>query len=1205
MPVCPNKKSPAWESLNKGLKDKNPKKSDKEIEAMAYVAFFRKGDIPTVDEAVSLLFKGKTKKMNDEAKAAFRAFRFAKTEGGREKAREQKEFAARVREYLSTSETLRGALTPKQIGAIVRRASDIGTSEKAFERFTQYFDKVVQDANYDARMKEIRDLQKKAAKQKTALSLVIKEFTKINPEDIPLNAIDKYRKSLEDIVGEIKNPAGIRDMFYDVMGYITNARKDKEFENVKTIASAEKIFKQIKDNPLENVDDYKDAIRKTNALKRKLNELLEDGSIEQADYDAISKEIALNEEDFQERNKEAISAIKRDLRLEIASKEIKPKYKLTEQEQLLVEDIEDMKDIDRLSVSELYKLNESIDVANESYIDVKNLQDVLNAYNALDAKKVGEQLNKMKDNDKKTEEIVRRLMSKDDTFWEYVMGIPVSKAGEVYLQLITPYRKGIGQYVKAVNDTRKAMFLIEKQSKLSKEQHNKVGMIVHFLQEHARQFDPKYQGLKDIGKRDEFNKKLFDKKYTDKINSQETTKMLQGVYNSIPKGKDGKVDINDVYEDFVKGGNKYLTEAEREYLNLYWQISDNSMASKQEYANALRGRPFEKIDFYMPREEYTSSRLASAESPVTAARDNTNIKIKSSTGIERTARDIIDSDIPKTDFSYLMNKALSNTARDYHLTKMLQDLNNRLNTAYKNTDGNKHKYLDALVERMMEGLKIEINSKEVDASFEFVDKILNASAIKMLANPIRTFVAELPSGVVSYPIRGGTLGRGWAQMVKSDKTISDIKGFTNSPLAIKENIQAKFDADAQKVRVPSRLQKYVSWNSAFTERVINSSIWYPRFEDAFLEASGVKFNEKSYNSDPEYRRKYKSEINEAGTIADRETQEIIGSTTTASARATIDDIITTGAAKVRNAFTKEPIKSQLSAKSTWGRINAFMGGFVYRDYTQFFKGFKEASDGIRNGDVNVAYKGLLKPIGVMLSNATYGYMSAVAYIIQKYVVAYASQLMGFDREKELEEIDKLADKILKPKDALLELTKTGTQVMMGKYGSDSRIFVLGVGTLAYYAAKDDETKAAIREFVKDVSFQNIPKLDKIKSGYYGKSQAEAEIALAGAKSIATASAGLEALVNEAGGIADASKLVDKLFNGEDLGNKESLAQALSFAFSTAQILLIYTKGISIPESRKIQSMIDQMTQEAKKGKRKGAGGGIRMGGMGGGMKMGQ
>ena len=56
MIICPNKTSPAWKRLVQDIKDKF-KTDDKKAEDLAYLAFFRHGDIPSSDEAFLLLQK--------------------------------------------------------------------------------------------------------------------------------------------------------------------------------------------------------------------------------------------------------------------------------------------------------------------------------------------------------------------------------------------------------------------------------------------------------------------------------------------------------------------------------------------------------------------------------------------------------------------------------------------------------------------------------------------------------------------------------------------------------------------------------------------------------------------------------------------------------------------------------------------------------------------------------------------------------------------------------------------------------------------------------------------------------------------------------------------------------------------------------------------------------------------------------------------
>lgn len=229
MPVCPNKKSPAWESLTKGLKEKDPKKSDKEIEAMAYVSFFRKGDIPTLKEAVDILFQGKTKKLKDEAKAAFRGFRFAKTEGAREKAREQKVFAKMVSDYLSSTEELRGYVAPKQVNSIVKKASSIGTSERSFKKFMDYFDRVIDNANYDADLSTGVSLQKKLTDPFADAAPLIKRMKSVPLDSLSPENLIEFNRIAEQYVSSKKSPG----------------QKGYEPFNV---TQAEKAFKSIEDS---------------------------------------------------------------------------------------------------------------------------------------------------------------------------------------------------------------------------------------------------------------------------------------------------------------------------------------------------------------------------------------------------------------------------------------------------------------------------------------------------------------------------------------------------------------------------------------------------------------------------------------------------------------------------------------------------------------------------------------------------------------------------------------------------------------------------------------------------------------------------------------------------------------------------------------------------------------------------------------------
>lgn len=209
MPICPNKIMPEWKALIQGLKERNPKATDADIDAMAHLAFIRQGDgkIPVTEDAVRYLFKGKTKKLKEDLKEAFKAFKIGKQVAAKDITTAQKEFASRVSEYLKGSERIRGVLTDKQIAAIVRRANKIGASEKAFKRFTDYYERVVDDANYDANVADAKRLQKQLTNAFANAAPLINKMRRISPEDLTAKQLLKFNEIAQNFV-DSKKPVG-------------------------------------------------------------------------------------------------------------------------------------------------------------------------------------------------------------------------------------------------------------------------------------------------------------------------------------------------------------------------------------------------------------------------------------------------------------------------------------------------------------------------------------------------------------------------------------------------------------------------------------------------------------------------------------------------------------------------------------------------------------------------------------------------------------------------------------------------------------------------------------------------------------------------------------------------------------------------------------------------------------------------------------
>lgn len=1261
MPICPNKSSQEWKDLVSKLSEEHGEKA----ESIAKFLFFKKGDIPTIEEARNILSSGRavsiSKDVRTQLKTFFSAIKEGKTEGelagamaqGKSMAKEmrllaegkdkkiialldkldkkeisidelknrikelgyesmwkeaearlaveisgkaagrkegrleerktQKEFANRVSKYL---EELKGTgkISDSQAATIARRAGRVGTSELAFAKFSEYVDKVVTIADYENKINEIKSLQEAARKIKSPLSSEIKLFTNINPENIPESMLTKYKQALDEVTGKVPNPSLMKEMTFDIQSIKDSSVKEKTFENIKTIDQAQKAFQDIYGAEIKSIEDYKDIIRKTNYLKRKLNDLLDKGDIEQEQYDDVSNYVALEQKAFEQKYASEIEQIKNEFINDIKSEKIEPKYKITKQESELIEDINNITEdeLKRLSVEDLYILNEASSVANDSYIDVAKFYDVKTSVDALYADKVAEQLNGIKKTSRKESEIAKKLMFRDDVFWEGILGLPPTRIGDLYLQIITPFRKGVSDYVDNKKRIQKSIYdIVEKHlspkdvlgkikvmTPLLKKKYieektksvNKIGMIAHYLQEYMSQFNSELKNIKDIGTRDEFALKLYDEKYTDKIDSENTLKMMRDVYESLPKDENGKVNPRDVYDDFVNKGGKYLNDAERSLAEDMWELFDKEVTDKQEYANNLRNRDLKRIPFYMSRSYYTSSDLPTGESTFSISAKGDGLKIASQFGKERVAKDIMNTDLPKTDFVYLMNKSANETARDYNITKTLQDLNKRFETVYKDLEPGNRKYMKAVASRIKEALEKELKGSASDAGADMIDKILSAKSIIVLADPIRTFIAELPSGVVSYPIRSGVGIKAYSEIFKNAELANKLKDFTRSPIRIKENINSNFDLDTRQIVLNPKLNEAAKWLSGFTEAHLNNMIWMPKFRDAFKDLTGLEFDAVKFNTDESYRRKYKREIDNAGSISDNETQAIIGPTTTASGRLYVENI-----------FTKLISDKPLKTTSGWGKIVSYLGGYTYRESIDFSRALNAFARRLKDGEGLSSLTELSRPLGIAAGLITYGYLSKINYYVRSYA---ASQISGDNSQEEYarQQIKQMLDY----QGVAQELIANAYQIMGGRYGAEARMAIQAIGTAGYYWSNDKETKDFIDKTVQNITFQRIPKIETKKGKAVSYLSERQQLGLAVVNNIVIASNVVDYLTDALNVAAeDIPDLLTKLSNNELTGDDKEKAEALRIVLTFAELTML-TKGLAIPLQKTIQKSLDDV-----------------------------
>jgi GNAT superfamily N-acetyltransferase len=114
---------------------------------------------------------------------------------------EQQRTAEEVVEIIKAMELL-GPVRPKQAQALAKRAAKvIWTSEKSVEAFSEYAAKVVENANYDADLREAKDAQKRAKQLSTQKKVAMSPQREVleDVSKIPVNKLDDPRMFAEAV----------------------------------------------------------------------------------------------------------------------------------------------------------------------------------------------------------------------------------------------------------------------------------------------------------------------------------------------------------------------------------------------------------------------------------------------------------------------------------------------------------------------------------------------------------------------------------------------------------------------------------------------------------------------------------------------------------------------------------------------------------------------------------------------------------------------------------------------------------------------------------------------------------------------------------------------------------------------------------------------------------------------------------------------
>jgi hypothetical protein len=332
--VCPPKQGPLAESSgwNKLVKDIKERFDLDDIRALklAEIAFYKKGEMPSSEEAISILSnKGKDytktslkEKMRDfatglktgmdkgflagqmrqgrsmaedirgleqqvasgeitqkdlearvkelkyevgfkeaEARLAgeIAGKRTGRKEGVDKQRAFQKEFAARVKDYLKTNEKFKGKINEKQMDAIVNKAAKIGTSERAYAKFTDYVDKVIEKENYAEDLSEGTSLRSKIKRSFADSDDFVKRMKKLDIEKLSPDELIEFNKLSKDYISSTKP--------ITAEGYTP-------FEREQSILKLQVLEKAVSDKIIKDTEDAYGVLGLTREEADLMNEFM-------------------------------------------------------------------------------------------------------------------------------------------------------------------------------------------------------------------------------------------------------------------------------------------------------------------------------------------------------------------------------------------------------------------------------------------------------------------------------------------------------------------------------------------------------------------------------------------------------------------------------------------------------------------------------------------------------------------------------------------------------------------------------------------------------------------------------------------------------------------------------------------------------------------------------------------------------------------
>ena len=366
-------------------------------------------------------------------------------------------------------------------------------------------------------------------------------------------------------------------------------------------------------------------------------------------------------------------------------------------------------------------------------------------------------------------------------------------------------------------------------------------------------------------------------------------KLMEGLYEYLPKNEDGTLDVDRIYD-------KVLTPSEKSYVDYYDSTVSPDILNKARYIQEIfRGGIFKAIPSYyhaMSEMEYNLASDLTNESIRNARPFDSTISVRSSSTYQRVSRDAAEF----FDAYSSIKRSVIDTYHDYYFTPEIVKSLKTINALKENygIDTLEHAFLAQLDEAVVDIVKAKLISKKLNT--DGFNKFMRAANKHIVSSALGVFyrpVAELPSNMaisVMYPTELAEGASEYGSYEGYKNLMIDVGSVHVNALGLYSEDRTAMEREtsyATKKSFPTtgekfidsmlenRMAKFKFWASdtviKAADNVLRKPLWIGSFRMEFKNTTGTEFNLSEYYNNPEYSRKYANEIENARIEADKKT----------------------------------------------------------------------------------------------------------------------------------------------------------------------------------------------------------------------------------------------------------------------------------------------------------------------------------------------